>query len=299
MKVADPTTAASSGSGLRGQVAQTIKNVADRTGSDFGYLLQKAAIESGLDPNAKAKNSSATGLFQFTGQTWLRTVKASGEEYGLGDYADHIQVGSNGVAHVNDPVWRDAILSLRQDPEISAEMSCELDKANLQKLRQTVGGDIGPTELYLAHFLGAGGASTFLNTMRANPNAKAAEILPGAARANSSIFYGADGHSRSTAEIYNHFAQKLNTAPTDAVALASQSGAPKISAPASLSPASGPATLSAASTVLPSHIQDRTAAAASLLQAAAILQQMDLSALESAFAPDDDSETENSLSSLA
>ena len=136
-------------------LTHAIKNAAAQAGSDFADLLRQAAIESSFDPNAKAKTSSATGLFQFTGQTWLHMIKARGAEHGLGTYAEQIQVDSNGKGQVSDPSWQ-MQLNLRQDPQISAEMVCELDNENGQKLRAAVLRDSGPTELYLAHFLGAG-----------------------------------------------------------------------------------------------------------------------------------------------
>lgn len=206
--------------GLPQKITQAIKTAAAKTGVDFSYLLHKAAQESGFDPNAKASTSSATGLFQFTNQTWLRTIKEHGDEYGLGQFANQIKLDTSGVARVNDPSMRTAILNLRKDPQISAEMAGELDKDNLDTLHATVGGKIGATDLYLAHFLGAGGASDFLKSMKTNPNAQAANILPDAAAANPSVFYAADGSARSLKQIYQHFAQKFNGDPSAMVASA-------------------------------------------------------------------------------
>jgi hypothetical protein len=204
--------------GLPSKIAQAIRTAAARTGVDFSYLVQKASQESGFDPNAKASSSSATGLFQFTNQTWLQMVKNRGADYGLGTDADKISIDSNGYARVSDPVARQAILGLRNDPQISAEMAGELDKQNFDHLQENVGGKIGGTELYLAHFLGAGGASSFLNKMRANPDAQAASVLPDAANANPSVFYNNAGQPRSLSQIYQHFAQKFGGEVTTMVA---------------------------------------------------------------------------------
>jgi hypothetical protein len=192
------------------QVAGAVENAALRTGVNFAYLMQKAVIESGSNPEARSKTSSAAGLFQFTNQTWLRMIKGHGAEYGLGAYASQIQVERDGTAYVSDPAMRQAILDLRMDPQVSAEMAGELDKDNGAALQRNTGVTPGPTELYLAHFLGASGASELLNTMRANPNATAADILPRAASANPSIFYTADGQPRTVGEIYSTFAEKLD-----------------------------------------------------------------------------------------
>src|SRR3546814_20136567 len=61
--------------------------------------------------------------------------------------------------------------------------------------------DLQPVDLYLAHFLGVGGAAKFLSTHDRAPQATAASLFPAAARANRSIFYDRQGHARSLAEI--------------------------------------------------------------------------------------------------
>ena len=136
-------------------------------------------------------------------------VKTNGAQYGLDQYAAHISVDSNGVAHANDSKWRSAILAMRNDPTVSAEMAGELNKQNMDSLKADVGGKIGPTELYLAHFLGAGGASDFLNEMRSNPNAKAASVLPDAAAANPSVFYDKSGAARSMSADLSAFRREI------------------------------------------------------------------------------------------
>jgi hypothetical protein len=200
----------SSTGSLTSRVTQAIKTAAAQTGVDFSYLMNKASQESSFNPNAQASSSSAKGLFQFTNQTWLQMVKNHGAQYGLGAYASQIQTDSSGVNHVSDPATRHAILALRSDPQVSAEMAGELDKENMTSLKSTVGGKIGATDLYMAHFLGAAGASEFLNTMKSEPSAKAADVLPDAAAANPAVFYTSDGQAKSLSQIYQHFAQKFN-----------------------------------------------------------------------------------------
>ena len=43
----------------------SIARASTATGVDFDYLLAQAKIESGLDADAKARTSSASGLYQF------------------------------------------------------------------------------------------------------------------------------------------------------------------------------------------------------------------------------------------
>src|SRR5262245_6389631 len=68
-------------------VVDAIRQGAARTGTQFEYLLSTARRESALDPQARARNSSASGLFQFIEQTWLGLVKSEGAQAGLTDYA--------------------------------------------------------------------------------------------------------------------------------------------------------------------------------------------------------------------
>jgi hypothetical protein len=274
------TLTAASGRG----VVQAIKVAAAQTGSSFAYLLQTSGIESGFNPNAVAQASSAAGLFQFTGQTWMQTIRAHGAEHGLGHYASQIQIAANGTASVSDPALRQTILDLRKNPQIAAEMTAELGKVNSAILQKNVGGTVGSTELYLAHFLGAGGASSFLKAMRANPNANAAEILPAAAEANPSIFFGAGGQPRSVGNIYEHFAQVFDQ---KSPATATDATVPTLSSAFdSIVPQSS------ASSV-PGHLSPEDARSF----AATVMGQMNMAELTSALADDD--ETDGEISVLA
>ncbi len=200
--------------GLKDRVLAAIKRASAATGVDFSYLLNKANQESSLDPTAKAKTSSATGLYQFIEQTWLKTVKECGDKYGLCEVADKITIGSDGVARVTNAADRKAVLELRKNPEIAASMAAELTKTNKEQLENKVGGKVGSTELYLAHFLGAGGASQLLSAMKSDPSAAAADLLPQAASANKSVFYDkVTGAAKSVSEIYQQFAKKFDKTP--------------------------------------------------------------------------------------
>lgn len=205
-----PTTNSAVAEGsLRGRINSAIQLAASRTGVDFSYLLNQARMESGFNPNARARTSSATGLFQFIEQTWLGTVKRHGAEHGLGWAADAIRQGHNGHFYVSDPQLRQAILDLRREPEAASAMAGEYASDNKDYIEQRLGRAAEPVDLYLAHFLGAAGATRFLRAHDSNPDAAAAALLPAAARANRAVFYNRDGSARSFAEIRQHFAERI------------------------------------------------------------------------------------------
>lgn len=187
------------------KVTGAIQKASARTQVDFAYLMEKASAESSFRPEIEAKTSSATGLFQFIESTWLRMVDRYGEKHGLGEYADMI----DGNGRVGNSADKQAILDLRKDPEVASLMAAEFASENKRVLESRVGGDIGPTELYLAHFLGAGGASEFLNARANNPDLKAAALMPQAAKANKNVFYHTDGRQKSLDDIYAFFDKKF------------------------------------------------------------------------------------------
>lgn len=192
------------------EVTNAVKNASAKTGVDFSYLMEKAAAESDFQTDAKADTSSATGLYQFIDSTWLNTVKQHGAEYGLGRCANAIRVRSDGTPVVRDQNLKKEILDLRKDPRTSALMAAAFTKDNADYLKQNTSGNIGSTELYMAHFLGASGAAKFLNQMEENPAGKAADMFPEAAAANRNVFYDAAGKAKTYQQIYDHFATKFD-----------------------------------------------------------------------------------------
>ena len=194
----------------QGGIQSAIAQAAQRTGIDFNYLLGQAQVESGLRADARAGTSSASGLYQFVEQSWLRVVKQHGAENGLSWAADAIQPGAGGRLSVSDPNTRQAILALRNDPRVSALLAAQHAADNKAGLEASLGRETTGTDLYVAHFLGLGGARKFLSTLDANPDRIGAALFPAAAAANRSVFYGANGQPRTVSEIYQRFATKLD-----------------------------------------------------------------------------------------
>lgn len=192
------------------QVHSAIARAAQATGVDFAYLLGEARLESSLNPNARAATSSAAGLYQFTGGTWLQTLDRHGGAHGLGWAGDAISGG-----RVTDPAQRGAIMDLRYDPDAAALMAGELANDNRLVLTGVLGREPDAGELYLAHFLGAGGASQFLTALQSDPGQSAAALLPAAANANRTIFYDSAGAPRSLGEVMDLLRGKMASAMGD------------------------------------------------------------------------------------
>lgn len=169
-------------------VRAAIQRASQATGVDFSLLVETARRESALDPNARARTSSATGLFQFIDSTWLDMVRRHGAAHGLGGYAA-------ALTHGADAATRRQILALRSDPEISARMAGELTRENAAVLQARLGRAPTAGELYAAHVLGSGGAVRLVEAAaQGAPNASA--LFPREATANRGLFYD-HGQARS------------------------------------------------------------------------------------------------------
>lgn len=205
--MSQPPLIAGSAAAQGGRVRDAIARAAQRTGVDFTYLLAQARLESGLDPQARAATSSAAGLYQFTSGTWLATVDRHGADHGMGWAGAAIEQG-----RVADPAMRGAVLALRHDPDAAALMAAELASDNRAALAATLGREPDAAELYMAHFLGADGASRFLAALAANPDQSAAALMPQAAAANHAIFFDAGGAPRTVGGVMDLMRGKMAAA---------------------------------------------------------------------------------------
>jgi hypothetical protein len=227
----------------RAQIAGAIKQAANTTGASFEYLVAAAKMESDFNPKAAASTSSARGLFQFLDQTWLGTMKEAGAQLGYGGYADAITKSPSGSYSVGDPATRTAILKLRDDPAASSAMAAVFTQSNSFRLTGTLGRRPTNGELYIAHFMGAGGAAKLIASAEDNPQASAARLFPNAAAANRPIFYDRTGRARSVSEVYSvltaRYAGAANS-PAARRAMAAVAVTPEAVTLASAAPATAP-----------------------------------------------------------
>jgi hypothetical protein len=142
--------------------------------NDFYATL--AMVESSNNPNAKSKTSSATGLYQFTKDTWQGLVNKYGKSHGLTE---------KGITNASQQ-------------EKAIRLFTEDNKQALAKKLDVTPDKIDKTALYAAHFLGVHGAATIL---QAPYSTKAYKLLPQAAKANKTIFYKDKGTPRTVKEV--------------------------------------------------------------------------------------------------
>lgn len=208
------------------EVFNAIKAAADKTGADPATMLAFADMESGFNPNARAKTSSASGLFQFTGDTWKGMVTQYGNRY---------NVSYDGI----------------NDAPSNAMMGGQFIKDNSDRLQKN-GLASNPGNLYIMHFMGSGGGPTFIKAAQSNPSQDASLAFPAAANANPGIFR----KGRTLGEVYTSLTTNANS---KANAYAGQLGtqAPCIrptGTAASPAPGSG-GTSAGSNTLLPSNFE--------------------------------------------
>ncbi len=191
-------------------LVHSILKAAHVTGVDPVYMMTLADVESSLSPEAKARTSSAEGLFQFIDRTWLEVVAMHAADYGFTAAAEAIKtVDGDPVVSDKDREW---IMGLRTDPYFSALMAGELIKDVERALFEQGERELAEAELYLAHFLGARSAVRFLEVLDQDPDMKASKLFPKAAKANAGLFMEGKGRKRrpvSVAELYNKIDSKI------------------------------------------------------------------------------------------
>jgi hypothetical protein len=167
-------------------------------------------------PNSAGGWGAAGGYYQFTPPTWA-SVRAAHPE---------LKLPAN-VADAN------------QDQQTAAYH--QLVNTNVQAL-QGANLPINDKNIFMASFLGGGGATKFLTAMNQNPGASAADLFPAEAKANPTVFY-ANGKPRSLNDVYALQTGQFGTSNTTGFGPNATPGTTLNSSPvAAGGPAASPAT---------------------------------------------------------
>jgi len=179
-----------------------IDEAARRTGIAQSYLMHLAERESSFNPVAEAGTSSAAGLYQFLEQTWLFIYAKYGAQHGQEELSRLIHTDRSGRLYVTDQRSLKRILDLRFDPKLSTFLAAHFTRENIALLTNQLHRQVSYADLYIAHFLGAGGAIKLINARENSPNVSAVKLFPAAARANRSFFYDRRGKPVSVKTLY-------------------------------------------------------------------------------------------------
>jgi hypothetical protein len=124
---------------------------------------------------------------------------------------------------VPDPNRKAAILKLREDPQIAADLAAAFTRTNGEYLATRFGRNPSAGELYIAHFLGAEGAERMFKAGLQNPDQLAVNLFPKQADANQAIFYS-NGQPRTIREVYRVLVAKHETGTNAAFSTQQMSG---------------------------------------------------------------------------
>lgn len=155
------------------------------TSMQDGLMQAFAKAESGNNPSAKNPISSASGLMQFTDDTWKQMVKRYGDQTGIG-------------------------LQDKNDPKAQQTMAMLYAKDNLNRMEPFLKRNPTKGELYQAHMLGADGALRLINAANNQPDKQAFMLFPKAVtNGNKNIFFDKDDKPRTVAEVYKILSNKV------------------------------------------------------------------------------------------
>ena len=211
-----------------GQVVLAAQQVAGLSGHSFTAILAQATQESGLDPAARNRSSSAAGPFQFLERTWLDLFRRHGSAYGQGELASAIQ-SRNGIPSVKDPAVRRQILALRHDVDLSAGMAARYLSEGRSRLEDRLKRPVSETESRIAYVLGVGGAAKLIRAAESSPKTAAAELLPAAAQSNRGLFFDrASGRALTASETVARLTRRMETDQKEMFERIAQAAEPRV-----------------------------------------------------------------------
>lgn len=161
--------------------------VSELSGVSKRMLFKFAATESSFDPNAVAKSTGATGLFQFTEDTWEFVTNRYGKPFGITSKTS------------------------RKDVRANALMAAFHIANNIELIKERTGkNNITSADAYIAHLLGRTGALRYFSMKLDH---KPATTMRAAAKNNPKFFYAPSNKPLTRQQTHKvielHLEQKL------------------------------------------------------------------------------------------
>lgn len=171
--------------------AGLVEDASAMAGIDPALMKAIGMAESKFIVNAKNPYGTASGLFQFTNDTWRGSMAR---------YAKELGIPSN--AH-------------QFDPKANALLTAYAIRDYQDNIVKN-GREITATDVYANHFLGTGGYSKFAKVLNSNPNAPVSAVLsPKAIKDNKIYTLNKDGSLKTVSEMYDALSAKVgNVTPT-------------------------------------------------------------------------------------
>ncbi len=224
-------------------LSETFKDLFHRPGDDkIKTLIVEAAQRYGIHPDlpyrlfikeagvnghghlktAARSDTGATGLCQFTEQTFLYVMKSHGERLGLGQYANKIRsyIGEDRATYYTADGETRRILDLRAEKKIAIPLCTAYMRDNINHLKTKLGRAPNFTDVSIAHFFGPGVAADIIPAYD-NPRTRKqyaykfarSETMIG--ETNQSVFFrGGDRKQPYTVEqVYHMKREKMGTEP--------------------------------------------------------------------------------------
>lgn len=224
-------------------LAGTLKDMFHRPGDDkIKALIVKASYRDGIHPDlpyrlfikeagvnaqgnlktAARSDTGATGLCQFTEQTFLYVMKTHGERLGMERYADQIRsyIGEDRATYYTADGKTREILDLRKDRKFAIPLCTAYMRDNINHLKGKLGRAPNFTDVSIAHFFGPGVAADIIPAYD-NPRTRKQyaykfahpEMLVG--ETNRNVFFrgGDRNHPYTVEQVYNMKRDKMGTEP--------------------------------------------------------------------------------------
>lgn len=165
---------------------QLKKFIAETSGDPKkSYYDRLAMAESGGKDRVvnPAKGATASGRYQFVEDTWKYMVDKYKLNYTLDD---------------------------RFNPEKSQKVVELFTKENEKELAKALKRPINDTDLYTAHFLGAGGAKSFYKNLSMNPNKLSTEHFNERTLSdNKSMLFNKDGSPKTLQQVHEEISRRI------------------------------------------------------------------------------------------